>query len=308
MEHEKRIYTTAGALGFHDFALALPHEHIFTETGEGHEYAYKDAEYDEVLRAMRPYLEAAKRAGASLLCEATPIGVGRRPDIVAEVARAVDLPVALATGFYCDPRVTDDIRQKDSIRIIGQLVHELNVGIDQTGIRAGFIKIGTSAEGMTSEEARLTRVAAEASRRTGALICSHTPSGAVAEQQVKILLEHTVDPSRFAWFHASMEKEYKKLTQMASLGVYLGLDLMGDEESMDGLRDRFLRLRADGFSKNVLISMDAGWFNPREERGGEIRGYTDLFECFIPRARAKGVLEEEIYALMHDNVYHAYAR
>lgn len=308
MEHEKRIYTTAGALTADDFALALPHEHIFTETGDGQEYAYKNADPEDVWRVMGPHLEAAKRAGASLLCEATPMGIGRRADIVAEVARRVNLPVAMATGFYCDYRITDEVRGKDPLRIIEQLIHELNVGIDQTGIRAGFIKIGTSDDGMTKEEARLTRAAAEASRKTGALICSHTFNGTVAEDQIRILIDQRVDPSRFAWFHSSVEPDYARLKRVASLGVYLSLDFLGTEQNADYVTDRVLALRKDGYLKNVLISMDAGWYNPREVNGGEIRGYTSLFEMLLPKLRAAGLMEEEIYTLMHDNVFRAYSR
>jgi|WetSurMetagenome_2_1015567.scaffolds.fasta_scaffold439346_2 hypothetical protein len=55
----RKIYATAGALVAEDFRLALPHEHIFTETGDAPAWAYRDANAGNVLRVMKPHLLAA---------------------------------------------------------------------------------------------------------------------------------------------------------------------------------------------------------------------------------------------------------
>jgi predicted metal-dependent phosphotriesterase family hydrolase len=52
----KKIYTTSGALSTKDFDLALPHEHIFTETGDSPERAYLDADVNDVLSVMKRHL------------------------------------------------------------------------------------------------------------------------------------------------------------------------------------------------------------------------------------------------------------
>ncbi len=46
----RKIYTTAGAFAAEDFKLALPHEHIFTETGDAPAWTYRDADAGDVLR------------------------------------------------------------------------------------------------------------------------------------------------------------------------------------------------------------------------------------------------------------------
>jgi len=51
----------------------------------------------------------------------------------------------------------------------------------------------------------------------------------------------------------------------------------------------------------VLISHDAGWYDPDRENGGEFRGYTDLFEYLIPELAEAGFSEEEIYQLLVEN-------
>lgn len=61
MDCTKVIYSTAGALTSSDFQLALPHEHIFVETGTAPAYAYKFATAEKVVPIMVPFLQEAKR-------------------------------------------------------------------------------------------------------------------------------------------------------------------------------------------------------------------------------------------------------
>lgn len=211
----KRIYTTAGALTAKDFDLALPHEHIFTETGDAPARAYRDADAGDVLRVMKPHLLAAKEKGVGLICEATPVGVGRRADIVARVARECGMPVALATGFYREPWISEETQATGGDELAAWMVGELNDHIESTDVRAGFIKLGTSDDGMTETEEKLLRAACRASRKTGALICSHTTNSLVANRALDIFAEEGVEPSRFAWFHASSEQDYQMLRRVA---------------------------------------------------------------------------------------------
>ena len=131
------------------------------------------------------------------------MGVGRRVDIVAHVARACGLPVALATGFYREPWITEETRSAGIDALAVQLIGELNDHIEGTDVRAGFIKLSTSDEGMTDSESKLLRAACRASRQTGALICSHTTTGCTANRVLDVLAEEGMVPARFAWFHAS---------------------------------------------------------------------------------------------------------
>lgn len=299
----KRIYTTAGALTARDFDLALPHEHIFTETGDAPAWAYRDADAGDVLRVMKPHLLAAKGMGVGLMCEATPVGVGRRADIVARVARECGMPVALATGFYREPWISEETRGAGINDLAGWMIDELNDHIEGTDIHAGFIKLGTSDDGMTECEAKLLRAACRASGKTGALICSHTSNGLVANRALDICAEEGVEPSRFAWFHASSEGDYETLRRVGARGSYLGIDY-NPETTLELL----LRLIDDGFLHRILLSMDSGWYNPRFANGGEVHGYTRMMDELFPRLAAAGVDDRALRTITHDNVFEAYAR
>ncbi len=299
----KRVHTTSGALAAADFTLALPHEHIFTETGDAPAYAYRTAEADDVLRVMQPHLVAAKEKGVGLICEATPMGVGRRADIVARVSRACGVPVALATGFYREPWITEDACDAGIDALAAQLIGELDDHIVNTDVRAGFIKLGTSDDAMQDTEEKLLRAACKASRRTGALICSHTTNGLVANRILDILVQEGVAPARFAWFHASAERDYETLRRVGKRGSFLSIDY-----NPDTTLTLLLRLLEDGFAHRILLSMDSGWYNPRFENGGEVHGYTRMLDELFPKLPPAGIDSMTLRIITHDNVFEAYAR
>jgi phosphotriesterase-related protein len=299
----KHIYTTAGALAFSDFSLALPHEHIFTETGEAPAWAYRDADFGDVKRIMKPHLLKAKERGVNLICEATPEGVGRRADIVTMAARESGMPVAIATGFYREPWITKQTYDAGVAELAGHMTCELNGNIEGTDVRAGFIKLGTSDDGMTVCEEKLLRAACRATLMTGAAICSHTVNGQVADRALNILEEEGVEPSRYVWFHASSERDYQLLKRVSGRGAYLCIDYRPDTTLT--LVQRLLK---DGLNHQILMSMDSGWYNPRFAGGGDVHGYTGMLDDLFPKLEAAGIDEQTIRTVTHDNVFEAYAR
>lgn len=299
----KHIHTTAGPLGFDDFGLALPHEHIFTETGEAPAWAYLDAGAKEVLPVMKPLLLAAREKGVTLICEATPCGVGRRADIVRAVARESGMPVTIATGFYREPWITEKTYAAGLDELAAYLTSELDDHIKDTDVRAGFIKLGTSDEGMTTCEEKLLRAACHAVKLTGATICSHTVNGHVANRALDILEEEGITPTRYVWFHASAERDHSLLTRAGKRGAFLSIDY-----DPDTTLPLLLRLLAEGFQNQILLSMDSGWYNPRFVDGGNVRGYTRMIEELFPKLPGAGVDEQALKTITHDNVFEAYAR
>ncbi len=54
------------------------------------------------------------------------------------------------------------------------------------------------------------------------------------------------------------------------------------------------KLRDEGYSNQVLISQDAGWYSVEEPDGGELTPYTPLLESFVPTLKAEGFNQSEI--------------
>ena len=75
--------------------------------------------------------------------------------------------------------------------------------------------------------------------------------------------------------------------------------------------DLTVELIQAGFADQILLSHDAGWYDPSQSTGhpleGGIRGYTALFTSFIPALINKGIQQETINQITVDNPARAFS-
>lgn len=171
----KQLVTTLGprtqeALGP---GLILPHEHIFVDLRLPDHPDHGKANVEDVVALMAPELSRARDHGVVALVTCTPLGVGRRADFVRAVSRAVDFPVVAPTGVYREPWMPRWVQAASEDEVYDWMVGELEDQIEDTGVRAGWIKLSAGDDGMTVCERKVLRAAAE----TGAVIGSHTIRG-----------------------------------------------------------------------------------------------------------------------------------
>lgn len=305
----KQLWTTQGPLHEEALGLILPHEHIFVDLGPIEAESYRHARAEEVVPVMAPYLQAARAAGVTALVECTPVGVGRRVDIVKAVADAVDFPVVVATGVYREPWVPAWARSASEEELTAWMVRELCEGVEKTGVRAGWIKLSAGDDGITPVEAKILRAAARAGQATGALIGSHTIRGRVVRDQLDILEAAGYCADRFLWIHTQAEPDFDLHLEMARRGCWLEYDAIGsDGFSDEWFIERIHRLLDAGFGAQLLLSHDRGWYDPSKPNGGTQLPYTYLSEVFLPKVRASGVDEATVRQLTEKNPWRAFAR
>jgi hypothetical protein len=167
-------------------------------------------------------------------------------------------------------------------------VRELREGIEGTGVRAGFLKTAASDTGMTALEEKFLRAAGRAAVETGAAVASHTVLGSTAKKQADIL--EAISPSiRFVWVHAQAERNRRWHRELAARGVFIEFDALGWTPAEDGTFITAIKeLVAAGHGDRVLLSHDAGWYQPGQPRGGTQKPYTYLLGTFVPKLRAAG--------------------
>jgi phosphotriesterase-related protein len=303
-----QLITTLGARQADGLGIILPHEHIFVDLRPPDTSDWAEAEEEDVVCLMRPELERARTAGIGCLVEATPVGVGRRVDLVAAVSRVARFPVLVATGVYHEPSVPDWVRDTDEAALRDWMLRELTEAIENTNVCAGWIKISASDRGMTGVERRILRAAALAGMATGAAVGSHTVRGDVARDQVVLMEESGYDPGRFIWVHAQNEPDLAIHRELARRGVWIEYDGIGGGQTDEQYVERILRLLEAGLGHRILLSHDRGWYQPGEPGGGTPRPFTYLVETFLPKLRAAGVDEATVAQLTHENPFRAYAR
>lgn len=305
---KKRIYTTNGPMSSDKLGHILVHEHIFTETGPSPASHYLTADVQDVIEKMTPLVNEVKERGITCLFDATPVGVGRRADIVKALSLHSALPMVIETGVYREPWIPPVFFTMSQKEISEWMINELTTGIEETGVSAGFIKLSATDSGITALEEKIFRAACRASLYTGAAIGSHTIAGYVAQSQVSIMEDEGVDPSRFVWIHAVAEADFNYHLKLAKKGCFLEYDWANSDKNDAICVDLIQKIKESGYPDKVLVSMDSGWYNPRYKNGGIINGYTHLTDCFLPKLAEAGFSNTEIDQIMHDNVFAAFGR
>jgi phosphotriesterase-related protein len=306
------VQTVKGAVAIENLGLILPHEHLFTDLRGPLVPDYACAEPQAVARVMEPYLAAAHAVGVTALVECSTVGVGRNIAVLQYLAEVTPIHIVAPTGVYREAFTPPPLRELSVEALAEEWIRDLTEGIEGTGVRVGFIKISVSDDGPTPLEVRNLRAAALASQQTGAAVASHTASGAVARREMEILELAGLDLGRFIWAHANLEPDPTVHLEAARRGAYVEFDAVGAEwQSQSALVDYTLALIEAGYAGNILLSHDAGWYDPsqpdgRPEEGG-IRGYTALVEEFIPTLRARGATDDLVHLITVTNPARAFA-
>ncbi len=305
------IQTVGGAVAVEALGLILPHEHLFTDLRGPLALDYACADPEAVAQVMGPYLTAAHAVGVTALVECSTVGVGRNLAVLRYLAEVTPVHLVAPTGVYREAFTPTSLREISAEELAEEWIRDLTEGIEGTEVRAGFIKIAMSDEGPTALEVRNLKAAALASHQTGSVVVSHTVGGAIAWREMEILESEGLDLGRFIWAHANLEPDPAVHLEAARRGAYVAFDAVGAEwQSQSTLVDCTLVLIQAGFGEKILLSHDAGWYDPSRPDGrpeGGIRGYTALVEEFFPALRARGVTDDLIHLITVTNPARAFA-
>ncbi len=307
----KRIQTIKGPIEIDALGFVLPHEHLFTDLRGPQVADYARGEPSAVVKVVEPYLAEASAAGVSALVECSTVGVGRNLSVLRSLAEVTPIHIIAPTGVYRDAYIPENLREISEHELAELWTMELAEGIEGTSIRAGFIKLAMSDDGPTALEIRNLKAAVKASQNTGAVIASHTIGGKVARKEMDVLEEAGLDLHRFIWVHAQTEPDISILEDAARRGAYLELDSVGAPyQSQAELLETAIVLIEAGFADHLLLSHDAGWYNPARADGlpdDGYRGYTALTKDFLPELLKRGISEEQIRLITVNNPAKAFA-
>lgn len=306
----KRLHTLTGPISAGDLGLILPHEHIFVDLRGPSALNYAQADVEEVIDLMKPHLEAAWEAGVTGFIDCTPPGVGRNISILRRVAGITPIHIVTPTGIYREAYTPAEMRNLDAEALADIWIGELLQGIEGTTVQAGFIKIAMSDNGPTDLEIRNLEAAAKASQATGAVIASHTPNGRIMQAELGVLEEAALNLERFIWVHADAEPNTAYHLEAAKRGAYVEIDAIGARPELTGQLEYTITLIEAGYSDRILLSHDAGWYEPGQPGGhpsGGVRGFTALTNEFLPCLLRRGVGADIIEQITVKNPFQAFA-
>jgi len=294
-KHEPVILTVNGPVPVSKMGITLSHEHVLVDFIGADSTGYHRWDRQKVIEKVVPYLNEIKEYNVSTLIECTPAYVGRDPWILKELSRQTGLNLLTNTGYYgaSDNLYLPEHFYNESAEEIAQIwVQEFEQGIEGSGVRPGFIKIAVGeSDTLSMEHVKIITAAALAHKQTGLVI--------------------GVDPSSFIWVHAQRGTLEGNI-RAAEMGTWISLDNVNSSRQAGSVYDiqwyakRILEIKNAGYLDHVLISHDAGWYNPDEGDGGVFRGFTGIFTDLLPVLKNEGLTSEDIDQLLKVNPANAF--
>jgi phosphotriesterase-related protein len=301
-----QVETVLGPIDAEQLGLTLSHEHVYVFMGEdNHHYPWMfdlDATRETAIRE----LSEAKAGGIDTVIDLTTPDLGRDVEFVREAARESGVNVIVATGIWRD--VPRSFWARDIDKISDIFVREIEVGIGDTEIKAGVIKVANDAEGVTPEAERVLRGAARALKRTNCPISTHQWAPLqVGARQVEIFQDEGAPMDRICVGHSADSTDVGYLESLLQTGVYLSMDRYPGAEGRPDWRQRNATVKAlidRGWAHRLMMGHD---YAPAPVSAGSARPpssertrYLFLTAVAIPALVADGVPQETIDLMMRD--------
>ncbi len=308
-DERKRVMTVTGAIDASSMRHTLPHEHILVDFIGAKDVNPPRWDRDAVMTKVLPYLEEVRDAGCHTIVDCTPNYLGRDVALLKSLSQKTGLNIITNTGYYggSDNKFLPAHAFTESADVLSRRwIQEWQQGIDGTGIRPGFIKISVNPSHLSDPSLKLIQAASLTHLRTGLTIASHTGPAVPAFEQMEILKVNKVDLAAFIWVHAQNEEEIVNYVKAAREGAWVSLDGLHDEQVHEYV-EKLVYLKQEKCLHRILISHDAGWYDPGKPDGGEFRGYTTLFRKLIPALEQEGFSEADIIQLIQQNPANAFS-
>jgi phosphotriesterase-related protein len=301
------VITVLGPIAPEDLGITQTHEHLILDAYDHYgNYGFVIDDEDLVIEEVGEY----SRLGGRTLVDVTLDEIGRNPQALARIAKASGLNIVMGCSWYREFAYPAVVAEKNSNELAEILVCEIEVGVGNTGIRAGIIgEIGTGRHFIKPAEERVFRASALAQQKTGVAISTHTTRwGTLALEQIAMLREFGADMDKVIIGHLGDRIGVKHLLPIAAEGVYLEVDNIGytDYQPEWVRADNVAALCKEGFSEKVLLSEDICLLSHLKYQGG--KGYGYLLETFVPMLRERSVSDEQIHQMLVENPARVLAR
>jgi len=241
----------------------------------------------------------AQATGLEAFVELTPIGLGRRPELMRRVAEETGAVIIGATGYHRDEHYPPDhwVHEATTELLAERIVADLRDGMhphdwsDEAPpdpAHAGVIKAGASYQRITPGEQRRLEAAAAGSAAAGAAIVVHTEIGTSGHEIIDLLEAAGASPDRIVLAHLDRNPDLELHAEIVARGVSLVYDTIGRIKYRPDsvLLDLMEGMVAAGHGARLLVGLDLGRRDYYRAYGGG-PGLPSLMASFVPRLRRR---------------------
>ena len=296
--------TVNGEIPAKQMSVTLVHEHVLVDFVGADKISANRYDQDEAFTIILPHLKSLYQKGCRTLIECTPQYLGRDVKLLKRLSDSSGIQILTNTGYYGasgEKFLPASLQNQTAEELAKTWILEAREGIDGTGIKPGFMKLGADSLPFSTSILKILKAAAITHEATGLPIAVHTSKGGKpALEELRLLKEAGVPAEAWIWVHAQNEKDIAYHIEAAGKGGWVefdGIDNNNTEEYIGMLQ----KMKASNLLHRVLISQDAGWYHVGEAGGGTFRNYNDIFDSFIPALREAGFTEKDIQLLIVEN-------
>ena len=269
------INTVLGKIRKEELGYTRMHEHLLWAWTPD-----KRKQFDRktLVNIMLPQLFQLKSFGYDSLLEATTDGAGRDVDVLKELSEKSEINIITNCGVwdglnYKGIYIPEELQFLESDQIAEKWINEFELGIDNSSVKPGFIKLGIGDNDIITDRQHIfLKAAITTSKHTGLPIVAHICSSKSAKAIVEILINEGLNLNKLIWSHADFAYDHQSIIELAKLGVWIEMSWhIGELESYEWHIDTINKLRELDLLNQLLLSQDAGGFHD-----GEIVPYQDF--------------------------------
>ncbi|MFJ8063227.1 phosphotriesterase [Psychrobacillus sp. NPDC096426] len=306
-----KVNSVAGELNLDDLGYTLIHEHLRTRSeAVAVQFPHLYNEQEEFELAIQQ-VAAVKRLGVKTIFDPTVMGLDRDVRLMERVSRETGVQIVAATGVYTFNFLPTRFAVNSIDFLAEQFVSDIEVGIQNTDIKAGFLKCATDAQGVTPDVEKVLRAVARAHLQTGLPIMTHShPATETGLRQVEIFKEEGVNLEKVLIGHCGDTDNIEYIERVLDYGVFIGMDRYGITRilSTERRNETVKKLADKGYANRMFLSQDycctTDMYKPNhlKMKAQPNWSITFLLEKVIPALMEQGVTKEQIQQMMIENV------
>jgi phosphotriesterase-related protein len=307
------VETVLGPVGLAELGPTLMHEHVFVldqEALQNYGHAWGASYWDEEVRVADAVakLQRLRDSGIRTIVDPTAPGLGRYIPRIQRVNAEVDLNIIVASGVYAFLELPSFLAYRSDDALIELFVREIREGIDDTGVKAAFLKCAVEEHGVIADVPRILSVVAATAIETGVPVMVHTNAPAkTGLLALDALMNAGVDPRRIVIAHMGDSNDLDYIRAIADTGASIGCDRFNIEHfNPDANRiETLTAILAEGYADRVHLGHDAACFfdfmfeNPYF--ADEHADYQHISTKILPALLEAGVTQAQIDQMLVEN-------
>lgn len=303
------INSVSGQIDSSELGCTLIHEHLRVRSDAVFtQFPHLYNEEAELQKAIEQ-VNAAIARGVKTICDPTVLGLGRDIKFMEKVVHETGIQLIAATGIYTYHYIPTHFQNRDIDYMAKLFVRDIEAGIQNTSIKAGFLKCATDVQGITEDVEKVIRAVARAHKETGVPIMTHShPASGTGLLQLDILEDEGVNPENVLIGHCGDTDDLDYLLRVIDRGAYIGMDRYGISRVLDteSRNNTVVALAEKGYADRMFLSQDhcctIDWYEPEViKKLNPNWSFTLIFDEIIPQLKQKGVTEEQIETMMYKN-------